>query len=155
MCADTGSRPSQTWRTFLKSHLKQTVSMDFFTVPTATFRVLFVFIVLSHDRRRIVHFNVTEHPTEDWTAQQIREAFPWDEAPRHLIRDRDAIFGNDIVATTKAMDHRRSGDRAAVTLAESVCGAANRIDSPGVPGSHDRMEPEIVVSDSAQLFSLL
>jgi len=67
------------------------------------FRVLFVFIVLLHDRRRIVHFNVTEHPTEDWTAQQIREAFPWDEAPRYLIRDRDAIFGKDIVATTKAM----------------------------------------------------
>ena len=95
--------PSQTWRTFLKNHMKQTASMDFFTVPTATFRVLFVFIVLSHDRRRIVHFNVTEHPTEDWTAQQIREAFPWDEAPRYLIRDRDAIFGKDLVATTKAM----------------------------------------------------
>jgi putative transposase len=59
--------------------------------------------VLSHDRRRIVHFNVTEHPTADWTAQQIREAFPWDEAPRYLIRDRDAIFGQDLVATTKAM----------------------------------------------------
>ena len=95
--------PSQTWRTFLKNHMKQTASMDFFTVPTATFRVLFVFIVLSHDRRRIVHFNVTEHPTADWTAQQIREAFPWDEAPRYLIRDRDAIFGKDLVATTKAM----------------------------------------------------
>jgi len=77
--------------------------MDFFTVPTATFRVLSVFLVLSHDRRRIVHFNVTEHPTEDWTAQQIREAFPWDEAPRYLIRDRDAIFGKDMVATTQAM----------------------------------------------------
>ena len=77
--------------------------MDFFTVPTATLRVLFVFIVLSHGRRRIVHFNVTEHSTEDWTAQQIREAFPWDEAPRYLIRDRDAIFGKDMVATTKGM----------------------------------------------------
>ena len=95
--------PSQTWRTFLKNHMKQTASMDYFTVPTATFRVLFVFLVLSHDRRRIVHFNVTEHPTADWTAQQIREAFPWDEAPRYLIRDRDAIFGKDLVATTKAM----------------------------------------------------
>ena len=95
--------PSQTWRTFLENHMKQTASMDFFTVPTATLRVLFVFLVLSHDRRRIVHFNVTEHPTEDWTAQQIREAFPWDEAPRYLIRDRDAIFGKDMVATTQAM----------------------------------------------------
>jgi transposase InsO family protein len=95
--------PSQTWRTFLKNQMKQTASMDFFTVATATFRVLFVFIVLSHDRRRVVHFNVTEHPTEDWTAQQMREAFPWDEAPRYLIRDRDAIFGKDLVTTTQGM----------------------------------------------------
>lgn len=73
-------------------------------MPTATFRVLFVF-VLSHDRRCIVHFNVTEHPTEDWTAQQIREALPWDKAPpRYLIRDHDAIFGQDIVAARKEMD---------------------------------------------------
>ena len=68
--------PSQSWRPFLKNHMKQMASMDFFTVPTALFRVLFVFVVLSHDRRRVVHFNVTEHPTEAWTAQQIREAFP-------------------------------------------------------------------------------
>jgi putative transposase len=73
--------PSQNWRPFLKNHMNQMASMDFFTVPTALFRVLFVFVVLSHDRRRVVHFNVTEHPTEAWTAQQIREAFPWDEAP--------------------------------------------------------------------------
>ena len=75
------SPPSQTWRTLLTNHRKQMASMDFFTVPTATFRVLFVFIVLSHDRRRVMHFNVTDHPSEEWTAQQIREAFPW-EAPK-------------------------------------------------------------------------
>jgi hypothetical protein len=69
--------PSQTWRTFLTNHMKEMASMDFFTVPTATFRVLFVFIVLSHDRRRVMHFNVTDHPSEEWTAQQIREAFPF------------------------------------------------------------------------------
>jgi len=94
--------PSQTWRTFLTNHRKQMASMDFFTVPTATFRVLFVFIVLSHDRRRVMHFNVTDHPSEEWTAQQIREAFPW-EAPKYLIRDRDAIFGGTVVALTKSM----------------------------------------------------
>jgi hypothetical protein len=82
--------------------MKQTASMDFFTVPTATFRVLFVFIVLSHDRRRVMHCNVTDHPSEEWTAQQIREAFPW-EAPKYLIRDRDAIFGGELVALTKSM----------------------------------------------------
>jgi putative transposase len=70
--------PSQTWRTFLTNHMKQMASMDFFTVPTATFRVLFVFIVLSHDRRRVMHFNVTDYPSEEWTAQQMREAFPWE-----------------------------------------------------------------------------
>jgi transposase len=95
--------PSQTWRTFLQNHAQQMASMDFFTVPTATFRILFVLVVLSHDRRRVVHFNVTEHPTEEWTAQQIREAFPWDQVPRYVIRDRDAIFGNEVVATTKGM----------------------------------------------------
>ena len=77
--------PSQTWRTFLTNHMTQTASMDFFTVPTATFRVLFVFLVLSHDRRRILHWNITEHATEEWTVQQLREAFPWEEEPRYLI----------------------------------------------------------------------
>ena len=66
---------------------------DFFTVPTATFRVLFVFVVLTHERRCIVHFNVTEHPTAQWTTQQVVEAFPWDEAPRYLLHDRDRIYG--------------------------------------------------------------
>jgi transposase InsO family protein len=86
--------PSQTWRTFLDNHVGDLVSIDFLTVPTATFRVLFVFVVLAHDRRRIVHFNVTDHPTADWTAAQLMQAFPWDTAPRYLLRDRDRIFGD-------------------------------------------------------------
>src|SRR5215813_5355939 len=110
----TRKPPSQTWRTFLTNHMAQMASMDFFTVPTATFRVLFVFLVLSHDRRRILHWNITEHPTEEWTVQQLREAFPWDEAPRYLIRDRDAIFGREIGATIKGM-----GTEAVVTAARS------------------------------------
>jgi transposase InsO family protein len=85
--------PSQNWRTFLSNHMKQTAAIDFFTVPTVTFRVLFCFIVLSHDRRRIVHFNVTQHPTEAWAAQQVVEAFPYDTVPRYLLRDRDSIYG--------------------------------------------------------------
>ena len=86
--------PSQTWRTFLESHLTQLVSIDFFTVPTIRFQVLYVFLVLAHDRRRILHFNVTAHPTAEWTGQQLREAFPFDQLPRYLLRDRDAIFGD-------------------------------------------------------------
>ena len=86
--------PSQTWRTFLDNHVGSLASIDFFTVPTATFRVLYVFFVLAHDRRRVLHFNVTEHPSATWTAQQIVEAFPEDTAPRFMIRDRDCIFGD-------------------------------------------------------------
>jgi len=80
--------PSQTWRTFLDNHVKNLVSVDFFTVPTIRFQVLYVFLVLAHDRRRVVHFNVTAHPTAEWTAQQLREAFPFDQVPRYLLRDR-------------------------------------------------------------------
>jgi transposase InsO family protein len=95
--------PSQTWRTFLTNHVEEMASIDFFVVPTATFRVLFVFVVLSHARRRVLHFQVTEHPSQEWTMQQMREAFPWDQSPRYLLRDRDAIYGGDLVAMTKGM----------------------------------------------------
>src|SRR2546421_5594874 len=78
--------PSQTWRTFLRNHLADLVSVDFFVVPTATFRVLYVFVVLMHHRRQVVHFNVTDSPTAAWTAQQIVEAFPDDSAPRYVLR---------------------------------------------------------------------
>jgi len=94
-----GGPPSQSWRTFLTNHVSQLAAIDFFTVPTATFRVLCVFVVLSHDRRRIVHVNVPAHPTAAWTAHQLREAWPWDTAPRFVIRDRDAISGSDLRRT--------------------------------------------------------
>jgi transposase InsO family protein len=83
---------SPTWKAFLKNHVEDIVACDFFTVPTASFKVLFVFIMLAHERRRIVHFNITEHPTAQWTSQQIVEAFPWETAPRYLLRDRDTIY---------------------------------------------------------------
>jgi putative transposase len=95
--------PSQTWRTFLENHVKTMVSIDFFTVPTLRFQVLYVFLVLAHDRRRIVHFNVTAHPTAEWTAQQLREAFPFEQIPRYLLRDRDGIFGAEFRKDVKAM----------------------------------------------------
>jgi transposase InsO family protein len=95
--------PSQTWRTFLENPAKTLVSVDFFTVPTIRFNILYVFLVLTHERRRIVHFNVTTHPSAEWTAQQLREAFPWDTAPRYLLRDRDRIFGQAFVEEVKAM----------------------------------------------------
>src|SRR3989454_725360 len=101
------SPPSQTWRTFLTNHVRDLVSIDFFTVPTARLRVLFVFVVLAHDRRRVLHFNVTEHPTAAWTAQQIVDAFPDDSAPSYLLRDRDSVYGH-------VFRHRVKGDDQAV-----------------------------------------
>jgi putative transposase len=83
-------------RMFLDLHMGgiiDIVSADFFVVPTATFRLLFVFVILSHDRRRPVHFAVTSHPTAEWTAQQLLRAFPWDTAPRFLLHDRDGTYG--------------------------------------------------------------
>jgi putative transposase len=84
---------SPTWKTFLTNHMQDLVALDFFTVPTVTFRVLFVLVILAHERRRVVHVNVTAHPTAVWTAQQVVEAFPWDEGPRYLLHDRDRIYG--------------------------------------------------------------
>jgi putative transposase len=84
--------PSATWKAFLHNHVKDLVALDFFVVPTVTHRVLFVLVILAHARRRVVHFNVTEHPTAEWTTQQVIDAFPWDEAPRYLLRDRDRVY---------------------------------------------------------------
>ena len=95
--------PSQTWRTFLANHVPEIAACDFFTVPTVTFRVLYVFIVLRHDRRRVVHFNVTTNPYAEWTAQQIINAFPYEEAPRFLIRDRDDIYNSYFTGRVKGM----------------------------------------------------
>jgi len=89
----TSPRPSPTWRVFLTAHVRDIVAVDFFLVPTLTFRLLFVFVVLRHGRRELVHVNVTDHPTALWTARQIIEAFPEERAPRYLLRDRDAIYG--------------------------------------------------------------
>ena len=94
--------PFQTWRTFLRNHIGQIVAADFFVVPTATYGLLFVLVFLTHDRRRIRHVAVTAHPTAAWTAQQLREAFPWDEAPRYLLHDRDRAF-NRLGATAKGI----------------------------------------------------
>src|SRR5437867_12757826 len=100
--------PSQAWRTFLKNHAKDLIALDFFTVPTATFRVLFVLVVLSHDRRWLVHLNVTEHPTADWTGRQLIEACGLEEAPRHLIRDRDQVYGERFSRQAKTLDIREA-----------------------------------------------
>jgi transposase InsO family protein len=100
-------KPTQTWMTFLRNHVGQMLSADFFTVPTLQLRVLYVFVVLAHDRRRVLHFNVTEHPTAAWTAWQIVEAFPNDNVPRYLVRDRDGIYGHDFMTRVDGMGIRQ------------------------------------------------
>jgi putative transposase len=99
--------PSQTWRAFLTNHVRDLVSLDFFTVRTVRFRVLFVLVVLAHHRRRVIHFNVTEHPTAHWTARQIVDAFPDDSAPGYLLRDRDRVYGQQFRHRPKGMGSRR------------------------------------------------
>jgi transposase InsO family protein len=95
--------PSATWRAFLDNHARELVAIDFFVVPTVGFKLLWGFVVLSHDRRRIVHVNATANPSARWTAQQIRDAFPWDEAPRFLLRDNDQIYGVEFERALEAM----------------------------------------------------
>lgn len=95
--------PSQGWRTFLENHAKEIASIDFFTVPTVNFRVLFVFLILSNRRRQIIHCNVTTNPSAAWAGQQMVEAFPWDAAPKYMIRDRDGIYGHDFVQRVEGM----------------------------------------------------
>jgi len=94
---------AQTWRTFIQNHMSELVAIDFFTVHTATFRTLYVFVILSLDRRKIVHFNITTNPTAGWTSLQLIQVFPFDSAPRFLIRDRDGIYGNQVVDTLKIL----------------------------------------------------
>jgi transposase InsO family protein len=89
---DSGKR----WSAFLKNHREAIAAMDFFTVPTVTFRVLYCFFVISHDRRRILHFKATEHPTSEWIVQQLREVFPEDQAPQYLILDLDSKFSGGV-----------------------------------------------------------
>jgi len=95
--------PAKRWLAFLRNHREAIAAMDFFTVPTITFGVLYCFFIISHDRRRILHFNVTKHPTSLWIVQQLRESFPFSSAPRFLIFDRDGKFGLEIPATVRSL----------------------------------------------------
>ena len=95
--------PSLTWRSFLHNHMHDTAAVDMFTVVTATFQLLYALIVLGHKRRTVIHFNVTPNPTQARLARQVTEAFPWDTAPRFLLRDRDASYGQTFRNRVQAM----------------------------------------------------
>ena len=96
-------RAGREWVTFLRNHREVLTAMDLFTVPTATFRILYVWFVIHHDRRSILHFNVTEHPTATWVIQQLRESFPYDTVPAYLVLDRDSIFAKNVISTVRAI----------------------------------------------------
>ena len=96
-------RPSQGWWTFLRNHAGAIAAMDFFVVPTVTFRLLYLLVVIRHERRKIVHFNITEAPTAAWAAQQVINAFPEDTAPQYLVRDRDSIYSSAFVRRVDGM----------------------------------------------------
>src|SRR5713226_5140232 len=95
--------PAERWLAFLRNHREAIAAMDFFTVPTLTFSVLYCFFLISHDRRRILHFNVTRHPTSSWIVQQLREAFPYQSTPKFLIYDHDAKYGLEVPAAIRSM----------------------------------------------------
>src|SRR3979411_3328225 len=98
--------PSQGWRTFLRNHAPDIAAMDLLVVPTIGFRILYGFVIVRLDRRDLVWINVTTHPTAEWVARQITEAFPWDMAPRYMIRDRDRIYGIVVTRRLRAMGIR-------------------------------------------------
>jgi transposase InsO family protein len=98
--------PSQGWRTFLRNHAPDIAAMDLFVVPTIGFRMLYGFVIVRLDRRDLVWINVTTNPTAEWIAGQITEAFPWDTAPRYMIRDRDRIYGIVVTRRLRAMGIR-------------------------------------------------
>ena len=95
--------PSPTWRSFLHNHMHDTAAVDMFVVVTARFQLLYALVVLGHERRKVIHFDVTQNPTQVWLARQITEAFPWDTAPRFLLRDRDASYGQTFRDRVQAM----------------------------------------------------
>src|SRR6266404_1194869 len=104
--AKSGRGRSQTWKTYLRNHAASIAGMDFLIVPTIGFKLLFVLVILRHERRRLISLSVTAHPTAEWIARQITDAFPWDEAPDHLIRDRDASYGSAVTKRLAAMGIR-------------------------------------------------
>jgi hypothetical protein len=127
--------PSQGWRTFLRNHAPDIAAMDLFVVPTIGFKLLYAFVIVWIDRRELIWINVTTNPTAEWIARQITEAFPWDGAPRYMIRDRDRIYGAVVTRRLRAVGHSGQTDCTSLTLAEQLCRTADRIDPARVFGS--------------------
>ena len=146
--------PSPTWRNFLHNHLSDIAAVDMFVVATATFRLLYALIVLGHNRRRVIHFDVTQNPTQDWLSCQTTEAFPWDTAPRYLLRDRDKSYGSAFRDRVRAMGIEEARHCPAVTLAEPLRRASHRFDPPRMPGSRYHPQRASLAPRTIELFSI-
>ena len=147
--------PSQGWRTFLRNHAPEIAAMDLFVVPTIGFDLLYAFIIIRLDRRDLVWINVTTNPTAEWIARQITEAFPWNEAPRYLIRDRDRIYGNIVTTPIARHGHPGQAHRASLALAERLCRTTDRIDPARMPRPYRRLGRGSPAPDPASLCRLL
>ena len=129
-----GGPPSQGWRTFLRNHATDIAAMDLFVVPTIGFDLLYAFVIVRLGRRDLVWINVTANPTAEWIARQLTEAFPWDEAPRYVIRDRDQIYGSNGHKPNSRYGHPGQAYRTGITLAEWLCRTADRVNPARVCG---------------------
>ena len=147
--------PSQGWRAFLRNHLPDIAAMDLFVVPTISFDLLYAFIIVRLDRRALVWINVTRHPTAEWVARQITEAFPWDEAPRYLLRDRDLPLRGPRQTPLARHGHTGQADRARLALAKCFRRTVDRGDPPRVCRPSHRFGRATSASDFAMLRSLL
>src|SRR5262245_41149344 len=136
----TSNHPSPTWRAFLAAHRHEITAIDFFVVPTLTFRLLFGFVILRHDCRELVHLGVTDHPTAAWAAQQIVHAFPNETAPAYLLRDHDAIYGADFERRVEHMGIHQLIIAPACALAESLRRTRHRLDPARMPRSRHRAQ---------------
>ena len=131
--------PGQSWKTFLRNHAAGIAAMDLLVVPTIGFRLLYGFVILHHHRRRILTVAVTSHPTAEWIARQIAEAFPWQEAPQYLLRDRDGVYGHVVRQRLAAMGIRDRPDYRAVAVAKRTCRTPHRLDPPRMPRPRHRV----------------
>ncbi len=145
--------PSQGWRTFLRNHAPDVAAMDLFVAPTISFDLLYALVIVRLDRRDLVWVNVTANPTAEWIARQITEAFPWDDAPQYLIRDRDRIYGT--LVTRRFHGHPGQAYCASLAMAEWLCRTADRIDPARVCRPSRRLERSASAPSPASLCSLL
>ena len=143
-------RPGQSWTTFLRNHADGIAAADLFVVPTIGFKLLYGLVILGHGRRRLIHHAVTAHPTAEWIAQQIVEAFPWDQAPEYLVRDRDAVYGEVVKRRLRGLGIRDRPTAPRSPKQNALCGAIDRLDTTRVHRPCDRVWRDTSAPDHVQ-----